>query len=319
MSPYTSSQLPWMAGLILACCIGAGLLYPCSSQAASTDSLQHTNTIPAHHVTPELIELVNKHRDSQTVCDNERFYKSPAVTWDERIGHAALSHATDLAENHLRGHRSSDGTTTRDRFESFTPDFEYHAEIINYASSADEAIQEWLDSPGHCKLMMREMFTHIGAAVAYGTQSAVSDEPRIVWVIKLGRMRDRVARDTGYRQPGTESIEGPKLNESEIAMMNESTIIIFSTQGCTRTASLVRNLTELTISHQAHDISNDRARRAVMRKIHAQKPFLDEIRYPVVELNGEVLVGEFIVEDLLEKVKDQLKEEKQSTADSGSP
>jgi uncharacterized protein YkwD len=85
------------------------------------------------------------------------------------LGQVALGHATDMARHGYFEHQDLAGHSPADRVRAVGYREKLVGENIAYGpQSADEVVQGWLDSPGHCENIMDPRFAEMGIAYAPG-------------------------------------------------------------------------------------------------------------------------------------------------------
>lgn len=105
---------------------------------------------------------------------------------DERLQKAAQDYANLMGSRGLYGHEIGPGTDFKTRI--FAVNFkESSGEDIGVGyGSVDEALQGWLDSPGHRKNMLKAKYTLAGLAYGFNTSGR---NPRYThfWVLIMGK------------------------------------------------------------------------------------------------------------------------------------
>ncbi|MCA1247581.1 CAP domain-containing protein [Massilia sp. MS-15] len=130
---------------------------------------------------------VNAARASARSCGGERFAPAPPVSWNPRLGQAALAHSRDMAARRYFNHRAKDGSQAAERAARAGYAWQRVGENIAFGQSTpDEAVAGWLDSPGHCANIMNPGFTEMGAA--YGV-AAERRSGFVYWTQVFGRPR----------------------------------------------------------------------------------------------------------------------------------
>ncbi|VXB58459.1 conserved exported hypothetical protein [Massilia sp. 9I] len=130
---------------------------------------------------------VNAARASARTCGTEHFAPAPPVSWNPRLGEAALGHSRDMAARRYFSHRAKDGSQPADRAARAGYAWQRVGENIAFGQSTpDEAVAGWLDSPGHCANIMNPSFTEMGAA--YGIV-AEKRSGLVYWTQVFGRPR----------------------------------------------------------------------------------------------------------------------------------
>ena len=95
-----------------------------------------------------------------------------------RLAQAAEEHAVSMATEGYFDHSSSDGTSFWKRIARFYPQGGFRrwtvGENLLWASpdvTASQALQMWLGSPGHRKVLLSPAWTHIGLAAVHVTNA----------------------------------------------------------------------------------------------------------------------------------------------------
>ncbi len=116
-----------------------------------------------------VLDLVNDARAQSRNCGSTFFPAAPPVIWDERIEGAALKHSQDMALNNYFSHTGTDGSNTGDRLLMQGYNWSNWGEnILVGLDDAADAIDGWLDSPGHCSIIMGPSYKEVGAGVSKG-------------------------------------------------------------------------------------------------------------------------------------------------------
>jgi uncharacterized protein YkwD len=134
------------------------------------------------HVTPpasqapvlaaRALELVNEIRARGARCGERSFAPAPPVKLSNTLAGVALGHADDMARHNYFEHVDLTGRSPADRVRAVGYQEKLVGENIAYGpKSADEVVQGWLDSPGHCENIMNPKFAEMGIAFAAGHAS----------------------------------------------------------------------------------------------------------------------------------------------------
>jgi uncharacterized protein YkwD len=132
--------------------------------------------VPAISQAPVLasrvLELVNEARARGARCGERSFAPVPPVKLSGTLGSVAFGHATDMAKHNYFEHEDLAGHTPADRVRAVGYREKLVGENIAYGpKSAEEVVQGWLDSPGHCENIMDSRFAEMGIAYAPGHAS----------------------------------------------------------------------------------------------------------------------------------------------------
>jgi uncharacterized protein YkwD len=132
--------------------------------------------VPARSQAPMLasraLELVNEVRARGARCGGHAFAPAPPVKLSGTLAGVALGHAADMAAHGYFEHEDLAGHSPADRVRAVGYREKLVGENIAYGpKSADEVVQGWLDSPGHCENIMDPRFAEMGIAYAAGHAS----------------------------------------------------------------------------------------------------------------------------------------------------
>lgn len=122
----------------------------------------------------EVLELTNMRRAAGASCGGEPFGPAPPLEMNEIIREAARKHSADMGAQGYFQHDSLDGRTFSDRMaaEGFAGPTPWGENIAAGQSTAEQVVQGWMDSPGHCRNIMMPEFRTIGVGYAF-----VGDSP----------------------------------------------------------------------------------------------------------------------------------------------
>ncbi len=112
-----------------------------------------------------ILDEVNAARASARSCGKQAFPAAPPLSWNPALGDAALAHSRDMAMGRYFSHRGKDGSQAADRALRAGYRWRRVGENIAFGQrSTREAVEGWLDSPGHCANIMNRNYTEMGAA-----------------------------------------------------------------------------------------------------------------------------------------------------------
>jgi uncharacterized protein YkwD len=127
----------------------------------------------------QVLRLTNEARARARRCGDRSFTAAPPLSLEPRLNQAAAAHARDMLARHYFDHRDPEGHTPADRVRAHGYRYAIVGEnIASGATDAREAVQGWLDSPGHCENIMDPRFTQLGVGYA----DTASGPARIDWV-----------------------------------------------------------------------------------------------------------------------------------------
>jgi len=132
--------------------------------------------VPARSQAPVLasraLQLVNEVRARGARCGERSFGPAPPVKLSGTLATVAFGHASDMAVHNYFEHQDRSGHSPADRVRAVGYAEKLVGENIAYGpKSADEVVQGWLDSPGHCENIMDPRFAEMGIAYAAGQAS----------------------------------------------------------------------------------------------------------------------------------------------------
>jgi uncharacterized protein YkwD len=127
---------------------------------------------PAPMQATRVLQLVNEIRARGARCGDHSFGPAPPVKLSPTLGGVALGHADDMATHNYFEHEDLTGRSPADRVRAAGYQEKLVGENIAYGpKSTEEAMQGWLDSPGHCENIMDPRFAEMGIAYAPGQAS----------------------------------------------------------------------------------------------------------------------------------------------------
>jgi uncharacterized protein YkwD len=130
-------------------------------------------TVPSSAQAPALtaraLDLVNAARARGARCGERSFAPAPPLTLSDTLDGVALGHASDMAVHHYFEHQDLSGHTPADRVRAVGYREKLVGENIAFGPlTAEEVVQGWLESPGHCENIMDPRFAEMGIAYATG-------------------------------------------------------------------------------------------------------------------------------------------------------
>lgn len=120
-------------------------------------------------VATHVLQLVNDARARGARCGERSFAPVAPLRLSDTLGDVAFGHAADMAQHNYFEHEDLSGRTPADRVRAIGYREKLVGENIAYGpTSAEEVVQGWLDSPGHCENIMDARFAEMGIALAAG-------------------------------------------------------------------------------------------------------------------------------------------------------
>lgn len=137
-------------------------------------------------VAAQVLALTNEARAHARRCGTRQFEAAPPLRANARLEKAAAAHAQDMAQHQYVDHAGRDGSTFSQRITR--TGYAWRSVGENVAAgqrSAQEVVQDWLASPGHCANIMNDEFTEMG--VAFSVQMRSKDV--VYWAQEFGQAR----------------------------------------------------------------------------------------------------------------------------------
>jgi uncharacterized protein YkwD len=149
-----------------------GSVTAASSSARAPAPAQTPATASAPTLATRALQLVNEVRARGARCGDRSFGPAPPVKLSGTLAGVAFGHAADMAMHDYFEHEDLKGRSPADRVRAVGYQEKLVGENIAYGpKSAEEAVQGWLDSPGHCENIMDRRFAEMGIAYASGHAS----------------------------------------------------------------------------------------------------------------------------------------------------
>ncbi|GAB4542542.1 MAG: hypothetical protein Fur002_12970 [Anaerolineales bacterium] len=135
-------------------------LTPTSTPTATAEVCPQTNT----SFEAKALELINAERAKAGL---------PALAYSSQLTAAAQLHSADMACNNYFSHTGLDGSSVADRVSQQGYVWSYVGENIAAGySTPKDAVNGWMNSPGHKANILSPNYTEIGLGYAYGRASA---------------------------------------------------------------------------------------------------------------------------------------------------
>ena len=133
-----------------------------------------------------VLELVNLARAQPRTCGTQAFASAGPLRWNDVLARAGHAHSTDMAAYSYFSHDGRDGSKPAQR--ATRAGYNWRATGENIAggqTTAEAAVQGWIDSPPHCANLMGAQFTEMGVAFAVNSRSKLG----IYWTQMFGTPR----------------------------------------------------------------------------------------------------------------------------------
>jgi uncharacterized protein YkwD len=169
---------------LLAAASAAWLLAACGSAEDETARGAASDAVPTAE---RAVNAINAARASARDCGASRFAAAGPIGWDARVAEAAFGHARWLQQNNAFGHAGADDSTVGQRLGAIGYAWSRAGENLAAGQPAlEQVMQAWLDSPGHCAILMDPLFVHAALAMVPGVSG---NTYRTYWVMVLASPR----------------------------------------------------------------------------------------------------------------------------------
>ena len=135
----------------------------------------------------EVLRLTNKARKKSRKCGSKRMKRAKKLRWNPTLAATANAHSADMATRDYFSHYAPGGTSPFQRMRS--AGYRYRAAGENIAAGRSLAtpaavVQAWLDSPGHCRVLMNRKYRDLGVGRVEG-----AGKWTVYWTQNFGRRR----------------------------------------------------------------------------------------------------------------------------------
>ncbi len=140
-----------------------------------------------HVLAQQVVQAVNEARAQPRTCGDVALPAAPPLRWNAQVAYAALLESEWMLRTNKFSHGWDDGKFVWHRFEMVKYDWAQADENIAAGfRTLAEAMQAWIDSPSHCKALMRGDIREVGLAVVPG---AAQSKYGSYWTMALGTAR----------------------------------------------------------------------------------------------------------------------------------
>lgn len=116
----------------------------------------------------EVLAQVNEVRRAGATCAGVLYPAVGELVWNENLAQAARAHSMDMGEQGYFSHDSLDGRSPWERMREAAFHGSPVAENIAAGSgTAAAVVQNWMNSPGHCRNILSNRATALGVGYAY--------------------------------------------------------------------------------------------------------------------------------------------------------
>ena len=135
----------------------------------------------------EVLKLVNDVRSVGATCGTVYNPPTSPLSWNDQLATAAEGHSRDMADKNYVSHTSLDGRTFVNRITNagYTGYSALGENIAAGYSTANDVVDGWMKSPGHCSNIMNPVFKDLGVGYASNSGSTYKN----YWTQDFGTKR----------------------------------------------------------------------------------------------------------------------------------
>jgi uncharacterized protein YkwD len=136
---------------------------PTSTGQPGTISAADSCSIPNFQV--EMLRAINEARSKARSCGGVAAPVAAALAWNDLLFKASAGHSKDMADRNFFSHNTPEGVNPFQRMERAGYKFGYAGETIAAGQNGIASVMgSWLNSPGHCSILMSDNYKEVGAA-----------------------------------------------------------------------------------------------------------------------------------------------------------
>ena len=123
-----------------------------------------------------MLSVINDARGQAQTCGDTEYPAQPAFIWSSSLATIARLHSMDMAREGYFSHTSQDETSMGDRVFPYWSGNRVGENIAAASNnrSNSQVVNMWMESPGHCALIMDPDFTHAGIGAGHNTENGYS-------------------------------------------------------------------------------------------------------------------------------------------------
>jgi uncharacterized protein YkwD len=119
----------------------------------------------------EMLRAINQARATARSCGGVAAPVAAALAWNDLLFKASAGHSKDMAQRNFFSHDTPEGVNPFQRMERAGYKFGYAGETIAAGQNGIASVMSsWLNSPGHCSILMSDNFKEVGAACVKNTK-----------------------------------------------------------------------------------------------------------------------------------------------------
>lgn len=112
-----------------------------------------------------MLVKINKVRKKGCTCGVKKMKPVQSLNWNKKLRKSAHLHAQDMHAKSYFSHYDENGKTVRDRINNVGYTWQYIGENLGMGQkSFDEVLEDWLESPSHCRMIMSPKVSEVGVS-----------------------------------------------------------------------------------------------------------------------------------------------------------
>lgn len=110
-----------------------------------------------------MVETVNNLRSKGCKCGGEYMPPVKKIDWHETLEESARIHAAQMYKFNFFSHIGVDGSDVADKMDRVGYRWQFAGENLGEGQwTFDQVMEDWLESPSHCRLLMDERMEDMG-------------------------------------------------------------------------------------------------------------------------------------------------------------
>lgn len=112
-----------------------------------------------------ILKTINSIREEGCRCGGKKMLPVKPLIWNEQLEHSADRYAKHLKRHNWFSHYSKDGKDIGERIDDIGYNWQIVGEnIAEGQQNFNEVMEDWMESPSHCEMIMNPNVTEMGLA-----------------------------------------------------------------------------------------------------------------------------------------------------------
>ena len=191
MSRVTTPGLRKLAAALAVGCVSMSVI-PAASAAPFQPTASVVSAVRMAGQSPEeaeVLRLTNEARSHSRKCGGKKMKAVRPLKWSDTLAASAEAHSADMANSNYFSHYTQSGASPFQRMRA--AGYSYRAAGENIAAghslaSPEAVVRAWLNSPGHCRVIMNGKYKELGVGGVEGP-----GKYGIYWTQNFGARKSR--------------------------------------------------------------------------------------------------------------------------------